>query len=79
MLQCETSRSLVLLEHADRLDHSGFAPGFTQVSRPGSVDIEPSSSENKLGCARGVVWALIFETALICIIWAFCKLCFNGH
>jgi hypothetical protein len=30
----------------------------------GSLDLAVLESEDKLGCARGIVWAIIFEAAL---------------
>ncbi len=42
-----------------------------QVCNVRSVDPELLYNEDKLGCARGVVWALVFEAAVIAAI-AFC-------
>lgn len=47
-----------------------------QVGHVRSVDPELLDSENKLGCARGVIWVLIFEAAAITAIVVFWKLRF---
>ncbi len=47
---------------------------FPQVSNVRSVDPELLNSENKLGCARGVIWAFLFEAALIIAIAIFWKI-----
>jgi hypothetical protein len=39
-----------------------------------SVDPELLHNEDKLGCARGVLWALVFEGALLGAIAIFWKL-----
>ena len=49
---------------------------FAQVGNARSVDRELPYSENKLGCARGVIWALVFEAAMIIAIAIFWKLRF---
>ena len=49
---------------------------FPQVGNVRSVDPELLYSENKLGCARGVIWAFVFEAALIIAIAIFWKLRF---
>ncbi len=51
--------------------------GSPQVSNVRSVDPELLYSENKLGCARGVIWAFVFEAALIIAIAIFWKLRFS--
>src|ERR1700733_12991600 len=41
---------------------------------PASLDMEQFEAEDKLGCARGVLWALIFEAALVVgavLVWKF--------
>jgi hypothetical protein len=38
---------------------------FPQVGNVRSVDPELLYGENKLGCARGVIWAVVFEVTLI--------------
>ncbi len=48
-----------------------------QVSNVRSVDPDLLYSENKLGCARGVIWAFVFEAALIIAIAMFWKLRFS--
>ena len=45
---------------------------FSQVSEVRSLDADVLCNENKLGCARGVIWAFVFEVALIiaiAIVW----------
>jgi hypothetical protein len=37
------------------------------VANVRSVDPEQLYSEDKLGCARGVVWALVFQAALVIV------------
>jgi hypothetical protein len=49
---------------------------FPQVGNVRSVDPELLYSEDKLGCARGVIWAFVFEAALIIAIAIFWKLRF---
>jgi hypothetical protein len=50
---------------------------FPQICNVRSVDPELLYNEDKLGCARGVVWALVFEAALIVAIAIFWKLRFS--
>jgi hypothetical protein len=50
---------------------------FPQVCNVRSVDPELLCSENRLGCARGVVWAFVLEAALIVAIAMFWKLRFS--
>jgi hypothetical protein len=49
----------------------------SEVGNVRSVDAELLRDENKLGCARGVVWAFVFEAALIIAIAIFWKLRFS--
>jgi hypothetical protein len=49
---------------------------FPQVANVRSVDPELLYNEDKLGCARGVIWAFVFEAALIVAIAIFWKLHF---
>jgi hypothetical protein len=48
-----------------------------QVCNVRSVDPELLYNEDKLGCARGVVWALVFEAAAIAAIAICWKLRFS--
>jgi hypothetical protein len=50
---------------------------FPQVANVRSVDLELLYNEDKLGCARGVIWAFVFEAALIIAIAIFWKLRFS--
>ena len=60
------------------LDHSdpqplclpSNSPVSVLQSQAGSVDLEQFSSEENLGCARGVLWALIFQAALVIAVAA---------
>jgi hypothetical protein len=56
------------------VEQSQDSPQFSNVR---SVDPELLYSENKLGCARGVIWAFIFEAALIIATAIFWKLRFS--
>jgi hypothetical protein len=49
---------------------------FPQVANVRSVDPELLLNEDKLGCARGMIWAFFFEAALIAAIAMFWKLRF---
>jgi hypothetical protein len=45
---------------------------FSQVGHVCSVDYELLVNEDKLGCARGVMWAIVFEAAMMIagvILW----------
>jgi hypothetical protein len=57
------------------------AEGAAQQSKPGfyvidgcSVDAKQLYREDKLGCARGVIWALIFEAGLVVAALVYWKL-----
>ena len=52
-------------------------PPIPQVGNVRSVDPELIYDEDKLGCVRGVVWAFVFEAALIIAIAIFWKLRFS--
>jgi hypothetical protein len=43
------------------------------------LDKEQWEAEDKLGCARGVVWALIFEAALAAVAVLYWKFHFFSH
>lgn len=55
------------LDHGDPqpLCLPSHSPAPVLQSHSGSVDLEQCSSEENLGCARGVMWALIFQAALV--------------
>ncbi len=40
---------------------------FSQAGHVCSVDPELLVNEDKLGCARGVMWAIVFEVALVVV------------
>jgi hypothetical protein len=50
---------------------------FPQVCNVRSIDPELLYNEDKLGCARGVVWAFVFEAALIVAIIILWKLSYS--
>ena len=69
----------------ERTLHTGirFSPvlleqsqAFPQVANVRSVDPELLYNEDKLGCVRGVMWAVVFEAALIAAIALLWKLHF---
>jgi hypothetical protein len=67
MYQSETKLHPVAQERFGVVDDA-----FPQVCNVRSVDSELLYNEDKLGCARGVMWALVFEAALIvaiAIVW----------
>jgi hypothetical protein len=39
-----------------------------------SIDREQLNSEDKLGCARGVLWAVVFQVGMLIAIAAYCTL-----
>ena len=43
------------------------------------IDREQLEAEDKLGCARGVLWSLIFEAALVAIAVLLWKCHFFSH
>ena len=49
---------------------------FPQVANVRSVDPELLYNEDKLGCARGIIWAVVLQAALIAAIAMFWKLRF---
>jgi hypothetical protein len=50
--------------------------GFTEPPGDFRDDLEEFQSEDSLGCARGVLWSLIFEGALVAagVIYWICRL-----
>jgi hypothetical protein len=49
----------------------------SQVGNVRSIDPKLIDNEDKLGCARGVVWAFVFEAAIIIAIAIVWKLRFS--
>jgi hypothetical protein len=47
---------------------------YPQVSNVCSIDWDQFASEDKIGCARGVVWAIVFEAVLGIAAVAYWKL-----
>ena len=72
MYQSETKLHPVVRELFGPVDDA-----FPQVCNVRSVDPDLLYNEDKLGCARGVVWALVFEAAVIVAIAIFWKLSFS--
>jgi hypothetical protein len=72
MYQSETKLRLVVQEPFGLVDDA-----FPQVCNVRSVDRELLYYEDKLRCARGVVWAFVFEAALIVASAIFWKLSFS--
>jgi hypothetical protein len=48
-------------------------------SHLGSLDLEQWQAEDKLGCARGILWSLIFEAALAALCVLYWKFHFFRH
>ncbi len=74
MYQYEAELHPVVQERFRLTDDVNTVP---QVGNVRSVDPELIYNEDKLGCARGVVWAFVFEAALIIAIAIFWKLRFS--
>jgi hypothetical protein len=67
-LQMETFHGVL---NQDEAQESPTCPGVTNLC---SVDWEQIESEDRLGCARGVVWAIVFEVAMVIaavVYWKF--------
>jgi hypothetical protein len=55
-------------------DEAQEYPTCSPVANLRSVDWERIESEDRLGCARGVVWAIVFEVAMViaaAVYWKF--------
>lgn len=72
-----TNHSGAELDHGDPQPLRLPSSSRTQVleSHPDPIDLEQFRSENNLGCARGVLWALIFQAVLViavaAVYWTF--------
>jgi hypothetical protein len=58
------------------MDDVNIEKTFAQVANVRSVDPELLYNEDKLGCARGIIWAVVVQTALIVAIAILWKLRF---
>jgi hypothetical protein len=76
MYQYETGSHPGVQERFGPMDDVSNEKTFPQVANVRSVDPELLYNEDKLGCARGVIWAFVFEAALIIVIAIFWKLRF---
>ena len=76
MYQYETGSHSEVQECFDPMDDVSDEKTFPQVANVRSVDPELLYNEDKLGCARGVIWAFALQTALIIAIAIFWKLHF---
>ena len=76
MYQYETDSHPGVQEQFGQIDAVSNEKTFPQVAYVRSVDPELLHNEDKLGCARGVIWAVALQTALIVIIAIFWKLRF---
>lgn len=70
----EKGQIMAVRSHPVLLEQPQTSP---QVGYVRSVDPELLANEDKLGCARGVMWAFVFEAALIISIVIFWKLRFS--
>jgi hypothetical protein len=52
-------------------DEAEESPACPRVAS--SVDWEQMESEDRLGCARGVVWAIVFEVAVVLAVAVYWK------
>jgi hypothetical protein len=75
MYQYETG-SHPPVEEPGPMDNGSNEETFPQVANVRSVDPELLYNEDKLGCARGVIWAFVFEAVVIAAIAIFWKLRF---
>jgi hypothetical protein len=76
MYRYETGSNPEVQERFGPMDDVINEKTFPQVANVRSVDPELLYNEDRLGCARGVVWAFILQTALIVAIAIFWKLRF---
>jgi hypothetical protein len=76
MYQYETGSHPGVQERFAPMDDVSNDKTFPQVANVRSVDPELLYNEDKLGCARGVIWAFVLQTALIFAIAIFWKLRF---
>lgn len=77
MYQSEAKLHPVVQERFGLVDDGSTSQAFPPVCKGRYVDPKLLYNEDKLGCARGVVWAFVFEAALIVAIAIFWKLRFS--
>jgi hypothetical protein len=76
MYQYETGSYPGVQERFAPMDDVSSEKTFPQVANVRSVDPELLYNEDKLGCARGIIWAVVLQAALIVAIAMFWKLRF---
>jgi|HubBroStandDraft_1064217.scaffolds.fasta_scaffold122363_2 hypothetical protein len=76
MYQYETGSYPRVQERFGPTDDVNTEKTFPQVANVRSVDPELLYNEDKLGCARGIIWAVVLQSALIVAIAIFWKLRF---
>jgi hypothetical protein len=76
MYQYETGSYPGVQERFGPMDDVNAGKAFPQVANVRSVDPELLYNEDKLGCARGIIWAVVLQAALIVAIAMFWKLRF---
>ena len=72
MYQYETGSYPGVQERFAAMDDVSNEKTFPQVANVRSVDPELLYNEDKLGCARGIIWAVVLQAALfaaIAIVW----------
>ena len=76
MYQFKTGSHPGVQERFGPTDEVNIEKTFPQVANVRSVDPELLYNEDKLGCARGIIWAVVLQTALIVAIVILWKLHF---
>jgi hypothetical protein len=76
MYQYETGSHPGVQERFGPTDDVNIEKTFPQVANVRSVDPELLYNEDKLGCARGIIWAVVLQAALIAAIAMFWRLRF---
>jgi hypothetical protein len=76
MYRYETGSYPGVQERFAPMDDVSSEKTFPQVANVRSVDPELLYNEDKLGCARGIIWAVVLQAALIVAIAMFWKLRF---
>jgi hypothetical protein len=76
MYQYKTGSHPGVQERFGPTDDVNIEEALPQVANVRSVDPELLYNEDKLGCARGIIWAVVLQTALIVAIAILWKLHF---
>ena len=76
MYKYETKSYPGVQERFGPMDDVNTVKTFPQVANVRSVDRDLLCNEDKLGCARGIIWAVVLQVALIVAIAVFWKLRF---